>query len=117
MDAERVSSRFMILPFIILLILAGISLERYVRRLQWNLGKQLAALLVVGVIAHDLLQHARLWRVSNMSQLFDVTPVDIRAEVLIRNDPSYIAALISGLIIGVLTLIFLGFMIRRERTQ
>jgi hypothetical protein len=117
MAAERVSSRFMVIPFVILLVVAGTSMERYVRLMQWNLGKQLAALLGVGVIAHDLLQHARLWRVSNMSQLFDVTPVDIRAEVLLRNDPSYIAALLGGLGVGVLTLIFLGIMIRRERAQ
>ena len=117
MDAERVSSRFIIIPFIVTLILAGANLERYVQRVYWNLGKQLAALLAIGVITHDLLQHARLWRVSNMAQLFDVTPVDIQAEVLLRNDPSYIGALLGGLAVGVLTRIFLGIMIRRERTQ
>lgn len=117
MDAERVSSRFIIISFVVLLILAGVHFERYVRKESWILGRQLAALLAIGVMAHDLLQHARLWRVGNMSQLFDVTPVDIRAEVLLRNDPSYIAALLSGLAVGVLTLIFLGIMIRRERTK
>jgi hypothetical protein len=66
-------------------------------------------------MAHDLLQHARLWRVENMATLFTRTPVDIRAEVLLRHDPAYINALLLGFGISLLTLIVLIFQSVRER--
>ncbi|NIS83220.1 MAG: hypothetical protein GTO14_24140 [Anaerolineales bacterium] len=114
-NAERVSSRFIIVPVVMLIILAGSQLDRFLRNRSWGFGPQVVSLGLLGVMGHDLLQHARLWRVENMGLLFPSTPVDIRAEVLVRPDPPYITALLVGLGIALLTLLFLLFMVRRER--
>ena len=113
-DAERVSSRFIIVPVVFLMVLAGIALERFLHARSWGLGTRIASLLVLGVTAHDLLQHARMWRVENMYLLFPSTPVDIRAAVLAQADPRYVSALMIGLGAAVVTLVFLLVMIRRE---
>lgn len=113
-NAERVSSRFIIVPVVMLIILAGTQLNRFLRLRSWGFGLQLAVLGFIGIMGHDLLQHARLWRVENMRLLFPSTPVDIRAEVLVRSDPAYISALLVGFGIAVVTLMFLLFMVRRE---
>jgi hypothetical protein len=114
-DTERVSSRFIIVPVVILIVLAGTALERFLRSRKWELGTRLAALLILGITAHDLLQHARLWRVENMGTLFSSTPVDIRAEVITQTDPVYLGALLIGLAISACTLLFLRLMSRREQ--
>ncbi len=113
-DTERVSSRFIIVPVVILMVLAGIALDRFLRGSSWGLGTRIASLLVLGVTAHDLLQHARLWRVDNMDLLFTSTPVDIRAAVIAQADPQYVNVLLIGLGVAVVTLVFLLVMIRRE---
>lgn len=64
--AERVSSFFIVVPMVVISVPGGVALERPLRarrlRPSW-----LALLLVVsGPVAHDLLQHARLWRLENM---------------------------------------------------
>jgi len=114
---ERVSSRFIIVPVVILIVLAGIALERFLRSRNWGVGTRVATLLILGITAHDLLQHARLWRVENMGLLFPSTPVDIRAEVITQADSLYVSALLIGLGISVLTLVFLLVMNRREQAR
>ena len=116
-STERVSSRFIIVPVVILMVLAGIALERFLRGRNWGMGTRMAALLILGITAHDLLQHARLWRVENMNLLFPSTPVDIHAAVITQHDPQYISALLIGLGISVLTLVFLLVMHRREQRR
>jgi hypothetical protein len=115
MDAERVSSRFLIIPVFMAIVVGGISLERWLRTNNLNYRSQLFALTLVGVMAHDLLQHARLWRVENMATLFPRTAVDIRTEIILRPDPPYINSLLIGLGISFLTVVFLSVQVYRER--
>jgi hypothetical protein len=115
LSAERVSSRFVILPVVMVLTLAGIQFDRFLRTRRLSFGSQLAVLLAVAILAHDLLQHARLWRVENMALLFQRMPVDIRAQVLSRSDPPYVAALLIGLSAAVLAFLFLGIKANQDR--
>ena len=117
MDTERVSSRFLILPVVMTLVLGGIQMERFLRNKTRNLGVQLTTLMLVGLTAHDLLQHARLWRVENLVSLFTRTPVNIHAQVILRVDPPYTTALLVGLGVGVLTFAFLMYKTIRERRK
>lgn len=114
-DTERVSSRFIIVPVIFLMVLAGIALERFLRSRDWGFGSRIAGLFVLGVTTHDLIQHVRLWRVENMKLLFPSTPVDIRAAVITSADPQYVSALLIGLGIAGLTFVYLLVMNRREK--
>ena len=115
LDSERVPARFLILPVTILIVLGSIQLQEYLNnkgKLTWR-----EALLYFGMLillGHDLLQHSRIWRLTNMDQLFASTPVDIRAAVINHPDPPYWSALIIGLTGSLITLIFLCVMVYRE---
>ncbi|MBN1267110.1 MAG: hypothetical protein JXA25_16590 [Anaerolineales bacterium] len=114
-NAERVATRFLLLSLVIVIILSVDQLEVFLRKQKLHsIGKITAAGLVL-ILAHDLLQHVRLWRVENMSQLFSRTPVDITAEVLRIQDPVYTGALVVGVGIAVLAAGVLLVLIRRER--
>ena len=117
MDAERVSSRFLILPVVMTLVLGGVQMERHLRNKTRNLKSQITTLMLMGLMVHDLLQHARLWRVENMATLFTHTPVNIHAQVILRTDPPYTTALLVGLGVGVLTIVFLNYKTSRERQK
>jgi hypothetical protein len=95
-NAERVSSRFIVLPFVIFLILGGVHFEKYIRQRRFTSFGKLGLLSLLMLMIHDLSQHARLWRVARMEVLFERTPVDIRAEILTLTDRDYTSALLLG---------------------
>jgi hypothetical protein len=116
-NVERVSSRFIAIPFVIFLILGGVQLDAFLRERRCStLGKwALAGLLIL--MLHDLTQHARLWRVARMDVLFARTPVDIRTEVLTLTDPIYTHALWIGAGISLLSALCLWWLRLRERRE
>lgn len=117
-DSERVPSRFLILPVVVLSVLAAIQLQRFFDERGANgLRPRLLWLALLFLLGHDLLQHSRVWRVTNMYLLFPKTPVDIRAAVSNHPDPVYISALVIGLVGSILTFIFLIYLVRKERTS
>jgi hypothetical protein len=117
MNAERVSSRFIAIPFMVFLILGGVHFDAWLRGRRFTvLGKAgLVALIIV--MLHDLTQHARLWRVARMDVLFARTPVDIRTEVLTLTDPIYTHALWIGAGISLLSALCLWWLRLRERRE
>lgn len=114
-DAERVSSRFLLVPLTFLIVLAGNQFESWLKTRAWSAWQQAAALLCGLVVAHDLLQHLRLWRVENMALVFKSTPVDIHAGVINHADPSYLSALMIGLALTGVALVFLAVLAARQK--
>lgn len=118
LDAERVSSRFIVMPFVFLLVLGGVQFEAFLRERSFSRYGRLGLVAALVLALSDLTQHARLWRVERMDVLFERTPVDIRAEVLTMSDPVYSGALLVGggvtLLCG-LTLVWLWFWECRRR--
>lgn len=116
LNAERVSSRFIVLPFIIFLVLGGNQLDAALRERRFSAYGRLG--LIGGMIfaVSDLTQHARLWRVERMDVLFQRTPVDIRTEVLSLTDPVYTGALLIGASLTFLCGLILILLWLRERS-
>jgi hypothetical protein len=115
-DSERISSRFFILPLVVLIILASIHLQEQLNKFgQRSFGERILILAALLLMAHDLLQHSRIWRVTNMYSLFPSTPVDINATVINHPDPVYFAALIIGATGTLITFFVLLFLSIRER--
>jgi hypothetical protein len=116
LDSERVSARFFILPLVFLVVLSTIHLQRYLdtqptfpwRKTAFSLGLLL-------ILAHDLLQHSRLWRVSNLYDLFPSQLVDIRTPVVNYPDPVYTTSLAGGAVLSLLTLVVILAFIWRQR--
>jgi hypothetical protein len=111
-DSERISSRFFILPLAVLIILGSIQLQEYLTSLgKRGFSERIFGLGILILLAHDLLQHSRIWRVTNMYSLFPSTPVDIQARVINHPDPIYFNALLigaAGTLISFFVLLFLS---------
>jgi hypothetical protein len=113
LDSERISSRFFIVPLVVLITLGSIHLQEFLVKL--GIVERIFSLGVLILVVHDLLQHSRIWRVSNMYDLFPSTPVDIQSKVIHFPDPLYFGALAIGAAATVLTFLVLLFLSLRER--
>jgi hypothetical protein len=114
LNAERVASRFIILPVFFVILLAGINIEQAIKNNRLTTRPRALILLFIILMGQDLFQHARLWRVEMMTTLFDITPVDIRADILYIPDPAYTTALVVGLLVGLGTLLYLFVRVRAD---
>ncbi|MGZ6346580.1 MAG: hypothetical protein ACXWNC_03275 [Anaerolineales bacterium] len=118
-DSERISSRFFIVPLVVLIILGSIHLQELLDRLgRRGFVERIASLGLLVLLANDLFQHSRFWRVTNMYKLFQSTPVDIQSKVINHPDPVYFTALEIGAAVTLLTffaLLFLSFHERRPK--
>jgi hypothetical protein len=117
-DSERVTTRFLILPLVFLFVLGAIRLEAFLRS-QARHGLQLLPLSLgwLALAAHDLFQHSRLWRFTNMYQLFPNTPVQLQVELVQRPDPLYFMALWGGGGVALLAFLYLLVKVRQESAR
>jgi hypothetical protein len=114
-DSERVTARFLILPLVFLAALGSLRLQAFLQTRDKPAAQ--AYLLSLGLLVlggHDLFQHSRWWRLSNMEQLFPHTPVQLQVELVQRSDPLYIASLAGGGLAALLALVYLLWQARRE---
>lgn len=117
-DSERVSSRFFILPVVALIILAAFNFQEFLtERGRRSLAERILSLGLLILMGHDLLQHSRIWRVTNMYKLFPSTPADIQSNVVNHPDPVYVTALVAGAAGTLLTFTILLILSLRERRQ
>lgn len=116
LDSERSSVRFFIVPLVFLFILAVIHLQRFFEQKdRWGLRQTLFILGMIMVMGHDLFQHSRLWRVSNMYELFPRESSGIPAPVINHPDPAYTTAITVGAVISSIALILILVFVWRER--
>jgi hypothetical protein len=116
LDSERVSSRFFIVPVVVLITLGSIHLQEFLVKLGCrSIVERIFSLGVLILLVHDLVQHSRIWRVSNMYLMFPSTPVDIQSQVIHHPDLLYFVALPIGAATTVLTFFILLFLSLRER--
>ena len=113
---ERVSSRMIIIPFVIVLILTAIELQKWINEKAAHSLQRISLLGIILLIVHDLWQYLKFWQVANAIQFFPVTPVDLSIKIVANHpDPQYINMLILGGCVSSLTLAFLLIMVLRER--
>lgn len=119
LSSQRVSSRMVFVPFAVLLVVAIATFQRWLeRRGRPGLHKILAGLATL-LIANDLWQHTKLWRVVNMGRLFPPKELDLAVNTVANHpDPPYTLLIGVGLTISaVTTLILAGLTIRRKRVK
>jgi len=117
-DSERVAARFLIVPVVALIILAAANFQEFLaERGRRSLSERIFGLGLLILMAHDLFQHSRIWRVTNMYQLFPSTPAGIQSSVINHPDPAYVTALAVGAAGSLLTLTVLLILSLRERRQ
>jgi hypothetical protein len=116
LSSERVSTRLLALPLGLVFAIVVDSFQRSVGH--WRGSRAAQLLLGTGllVVAHDLWQHLKAWRVVNLHQAFPPRPVDLSLDIVANHpDPNYIAALAGGLVVTILSLSFLIFRAARRR--
>lgn len=116
---ERVTARMFIVPLVVVLFLAVIFLQRELNRRKLPAWVQITALGLAYVLYHDLRQHMQAWRIrylDGMVDLFPKIPFDpAQHTATVLSDPIYTNMLAGGLAIALIGLIFLIWMIVRER--
>ncbi len=117
LDSQRAPTRFLIVPLVFLIILAGIRFQSLINewnRESWENG--IAALFGVGLMAYDLIANSRIWSLDNYSSSARATDI---IEVAVANypDPAYTATLIVGFACTFVALGTLMFLAYRERKQ
>ncbi|WP_062419623.1 hypothetical protein [Levilinea saccharolytica] len=114
LNAERVSSRMLILPVTMACILGGAAWQRLLdgrQRAGWG-----ALLLGVNaLLGADLLRQAYAWRVTAAAAVFPFTPVDVTIKTVANHaDPPYTGLLLAGLAVTTAAALALAFFVRRE---
>ena len=117
MDSQRAPSRFILIPVVFLIILAGIQFESFIKdwdRERWR--EKSMVLFGTVFIGVDLLLHSLDWRLANISAKVIQRFTDvIQVTVVNRPDPPYIISLIIGLAVTVIALVVLAILAIRER--
>jgi hypothetical protein len=117
-DSERASVRFFIVPLVFLAILTAVHFQRFLdSQKPFSLRQILFSLGMTLVLAHDFMQHSRLWRVTNLYELFPRDLADIRSPVINHPDPAYTTALVVGAVISILALVFVLILVWSQRRQ
>jgi hypothetical protein len=117
LNAERVTSRIISLPFVILLILGAIALQRWLDR-HSNFSPWVTFLAFGSLVylAADLAYQTIQWRVTKAAAAFPLTPVNLAIKVTANHaDPPYTNILILGCIISLVSLVVLLGLVWRER--
>jgi len=111
---ERVPSRFMIMPIVMLIFMACISSQDWLMRRQWSLKERIVSVAFLIILGHDLLQHARMWRLENLARALPVPEWMLVEDIRIANysDPIYtivlgisIAITVGAIVVVLITLL------------
>lgn len=126
LSGERASIRMMILPLVVLLILATIELQSWLRargsaqepgqtrRIQ--VVEQIAGLGLLLALVHDLWQHLKVWQVTNAFAAFPTTPTNLAIKIVANHpDPPYITVLAIGAAISLVSLVVLLWLALRGK--
>ena len=109
-SGERVSSRFLLLPFLFVLIAGVCALQRF--SAGKSVSKPAGAVFAIGLIpaGFELWRHLNVWKVTEAVKGFPYTYTDLSIKVVANHpDRPYTTGLLIGLIITLLTGAFLIF--------
>ncbi|MGH2620680.1 MAG: hypothetical protein ACRDHG_08940, partial [Anaerolineales bacterium] len=105
--SQRVATRLIVVPVTITVVLAVLGFEQAMREQTSGTARLLTTGGLV-LLAHDLWQHLRLWRVVNMPGLFPTKPLDLSVNIVANHpDPPYELSLGVGAAISLVSLIAL----------
>jgi hypothetical protein len=116
LTAERVTSRFWILPLVFLFVLGAIGFQKTLADRNLSKLTLLAYFGSLGMLINDLLRHLDLWNVKYMDQTL---PAELNAYALhIQNNPAdvvYLNAIAIGCLLSLAALAFLLFQYGRSQ--
>lgn len=117
--AERVSSRFLIIPLLFLVVIAAIRMSYVLPGWTRTVMAKVLALFGVAMLGLSLAMHSIVWRVSvleaSVSNPLDLQLLQTSYNIMPQPDPLYIAVVNgSALISAVAVLLLLGLWVRES---
>jgi len=113
---ERVATRFFVFSVLFVLVLGAINLQDHLEESRPGTGRQIGLLALLALVAHDLWQHIKLWRVRSIYGLFPKREVDLTGEFIANHaDSPYELALAVGWGVALITLAILVVLTVAER--
>jgi hypothetical protein len=113
----HVPSRFLILPLLFMITLASVEIQSWLSSRSKSAWLSLALILLLAVLAHDLFQHARLWRLEYFFEAFPEKVLDLNLRILNQEDPAYMIVLAISWGISLIALASLFWRLaRKDRT-
>ena len=114
--AERVPSRFLIIPLIFLTIFAAIRMQEYLPQIRSSAALKLMTLAAVVQLAHSLAAHSFFWRISSGGNpVGDYGVNDFIAPA--QQDGLYTASVLIGAILSIMALVALCALYYRKVLQ
>lgn len=125
--SERATSRFFIVPLLVLLVLACHRFQSLIPRLITTSTRQILAFAVLWQIAYSLNAHSTVWSVANVKTFFALkTPyievahdaiASITSKVLTTSEQLYVASFSVGLVVSLIALVAWVVVYRRYRGE
>jgi hypothetical protein len=117
-EGERITSRMFSVPAVLLILMAGLQLNEWIRGGQLTRWQRLIACSLVGLLAIDISSSVRLLRLTESKRLFHASPIaDAASSLAHRADRAYSTMLLVGLAITVVTAIALVTLSIRENRR
>lgn len=117
LDSQRAPTRFLIIPLVFLITLAGIQFQSLINgwdQKDWE--KKVIVLIGIALMGYDLFHNSRVWSLENYDVSNRATDI-IKVSVGNYPDPQYIATLIVGFTCTLITLLALIFFTYWERKR
>jgi hypothetical protein len=110
---ERVSSRFIVMPFMLFLIIAMAGIDELF--CSWPKGSKIAALMGLPFVAWELALHSLYWRVDRLDRSFE--QITRPALPLISNsDHTYAFSVYAGWSVSLITFVVVVIVLFRNRS-
>ncbi len=116
--SERVATRFIVLPFIMLVVLASIRFSDVLRRGRLSLKLKIAAIAGVALITLGFVDHSYLWSVARLERVFRSKTPDLSVPAIITvQDSPYKTLLLVSSIVSAAGIAFLLYLVFRYRAR
>ena len=114
-SGERVSTRFLIIPVLFLIIFACTALQDRLRERNFNLLDITFSSVFLLILLAELWSHLETWKVMNSVHAFPYTYTDLAIKTVSNHpDPVYTNGLLAGLAITTLSAITLFLFVLKE---
>lgn len=115
--SERITSRMIAVPLVVLIFLAGVGMEKSLQ----SRSAKLTALLgfvAIPIISANLCKHLTYWNIRAVAQNFDKVVWRFSGNTIEQvNDPKYYAVILFGLLLTLFFCCFFLFMAYKERLR
>jgi hypothetical protein len=114
--SERVATRFIVLPLILLIILASLRLNAVLQGIRQTVKLKIAAIVGIAVMSLGFVDHSYLWSVVRLERIFRNRAVDLVApDIITIRDPSYKSLLMVSSVVSAASMIVLLYLALRRR--